>query len=192
MNWALFCLRCRRETIQPGDLCAAEVDLIIILWRIERRNLGSVPERTVILLLQPDKDNDRIMVIGGNVRAWVRLKLLPGDYSQDGKNDSCPVRWSSCLCSLKIAQIAIQNECLKKICYYWQTICKEEIDIKGTTLEASVHALTKNLDKMVRLESCPNCYFRHIWSRYYEKNYCQERLMVFVNYSYCHICWMGH
>ena len=125
------------ETIQPGDL----------LCRGSRPNYNSLEDRKAQLgvgarthcdfVVKLDKDNDRIMVIGGNVRAWVRLKLLPGDYSQDGKMIPAPYDGRRVFAHLKLQANSVSDLVFEKSLPLLQPICgKSEIDIKGTTLEA--------------------------------------------------------
>ena len=125
------------EAIQPGDL----------LCRGSRPNYNSLEDRKAQLgvgarthcdfVVKLDKDNDRIMVIGGNVRAWVRLKLLPGDYSQDGKMIPAPYDGRRVFAHLKLQADSVSERVFEKSLPLLQPICgKSEIDIKGTTLEA--------------------------------------------------------
>ena len=111
--------------IQPGDL----------LCRGSRPNYNSLEARKAQLgvgarthcdfVVKLDEDNDRFMVIGGNVRGWVRLKLLPGDYSQDGKMIPSPYDGRRIFAHLKLQASSVSDQVFEINLPLLQQICEE-------------------------------------------------------------------
>ena len=71
--------------VEPGDmLCrGSRPDYHSIDQR--RRQLGEGARTHCDIVVKVDSEQHRFLVIGGNVRGWVRLKLLPGELDDSGK-----------------------------------------------------------------------------------------------------------
>ena len=72
------------KIIEPGDLlCRGSRPEYQTL--AERRSQIGVGARTHCdIVIKLDLEKKRILLIGGNVLAWVSLKILPADFSNDG------------------------------------------------------------------------------------------------------------
>jgi hypothetical protein len=75
--------------IEPGDLlCSARRPRYDSIEE-RRGQLGSGIRSHCDIVIQLDPGNDRILVIGGNVRGSVSLKLLPAIFGSGGNSEAC-------------------------------------------------------------------------------------------------------
>tara|TARA_B100000519_G_scaffold192543_1_gene194079 strand:- start:498 stop:749 length:252 start_codon:yes stop_codon:yes gene_type:complete len=71
------------------------------------------------------------MVIGGNVRAWVRLKLLPADYNQGGAIVPAPYDGRRIFAHLKLQAKNVSNRVFDESLSLWQQNCgKNKTDLE--------------------------------------------------------------
>ena len=97
------------KIIEPGDLlCRGSRPEYQTL--AERRSQIGVGARThcdIVIKLDPEKK--RILLIGGNVRAWVSLKILPADFSNDGLLIPAPYNGRRLFAHLKLQADEVEN-----------------------------------------------------------------------------------
>ncbi|MEX2468197.1 MAG: DUF2272 domain-containing protein [Pseudohongiellaceae bacterium] len=88
--------------VEPGDmLCrGSRPDYRTIAQR--RAQLGEGARTHCDIVVKVDADNARFLVIGGNVRGWVRLKLLPGAVDSTGKLVPAPFSGRRIFAHLKL------------------------------------------------------------------------------------------
>ncbi|MDA1371566.1 MAG: DUF2272 domain-containing protein [Proteobacteria bacterium] len=70
--------------IVPGDLLCRGSRPNYQSINARRQQLGEGARTHCDIVVKLDNDNRRIMLIGGNVSGWVRLKLLPAEINTDG------------------------------------------------------------------------------------------------------------
>ena len=72
------------QTILPGDLLCrgSRPSYRSIAERREQLGMGARSHCDIVVAIEEQKQ--RILLIGGNVRSWVRLKMLPGKFNGSG------------------------------------------------------------------------------------------------------------
>lgn len=97
------------KLIEPGDLlCRGSRPEYQTL--AERRSQIGVGARTHCdIVIKLDSDKKRILLIGGNVRAWVRLKILPADFSNQGFLVPAPYNGRRLFAHLKLQADEVEN-----------------------------------------------------------------------------------
>jgi hypothetical protein len=97
------------KLIEPGDLlCRGSRPEYQTL--AERRSQIGVGARTHCdIVIKLDSDKKRILLIGGNVRAWVRLKILPADFSNQGFLVPVPYNGRRLFAHLKLQADEVEN-----------------------------------------------------------------------------------
>ena len=97
------------QLIEPGDLlCRGSRPEYQSL--AERRTQIGVGARTHCdIVVKLDAENNRIMLIGGNVRGWVRLKLLPADLTDEGLLIPAPYNDRRIFAHLKLQADMVSN-----------------------------------------------------------------------------------
>ena len=98
------------ELIEPGDLLCrgSRPDYQSIGARRLQIGVGARSHCDIVVKL--DERNKRIMVIGGNVRAWVRLKLLPADHTADGVMIPAPYNGRRIFAHLKLLSGEVSSQ----------------------------------------------------------------------------------
>ena len=90
------------ERIEPGDLLCRGSRPEYESIKARRLQIGVGARSHCDIVVKLDEENKRIMVIGGNVRAWVRLKLLPADHTVDGVMIPAPYNGRRIFAHLKL------------------------------------------------------------------------------------------
>ena len=100
--------------IQPGDmLCrGARPAYRSIQGRREQMGMGARSHCDIVVKLDPD--NKRIMLIGGNVRSWVRLKLLPAEINDQGFLAPVPYNGRQIFAHLQLQAAPVDNTILEQ------------------------------------------------------------------------------
>ncbi len=74
--------------VEPGDLlCSARRSAYRSIAE-RRRNIGEGVRSHCDITIRVDEHNDRVLVIGGNVRGSVRLKLFAAEFGANGDGDA--------------------------------------------------------------------------------------------------------
>ena len=109
--------------IEPGDLLcrASRPNYQTLAARKSQLGVGARTHCDFVVKL--DEEKHRIMVIGGNVRAWVRLKLLPADYSEGGAIIPAPYDGRVIFAHLKLQAKSVSNRVLEESLSLRQQIC---------------------------------------------------------------------
>ena len=98
------------EPIEPGDLLCRGSRPNYESIGARRLQMGEGARTHCDIVVKLDEENKRIMVIGGNVRAWVRLKLLPADYDEDGAMIPAPHNGRRIFAHLKLQAKKVSSE----------------------------------------------------------------------------------
>ncbi len=72
------------QQILPGDMLSRGYRPAYKTLVARRQQMGSGARTHCDIVIKLDPHNERIMLIGGNVRSWVRLKLLPAAINDRG------------------------------------------------------------------------------------------------------------
>ena len=90
------------QAIEPGDmLCrGSRPSYASIDSRRQQLGVGARTHCDIVVKLEPE--NERIMLIGGNVRSWVRLKLLPANINDQGHLAPVPYNGRKIFAHLKL------------------------------------------------------------------------------------------
>ena len=133
------------EPIEPGDL----------LCRGSRPNYGSIEARRLQMgegarthcdiVVKLDEENKRIMVIGGNVRAWVRLKLLPADYDEDGALIPAPHNGRRIFAHLKLQAREVSNKVFERSPSLQRLICDTNTSDLSDIITADADSCSKRV-----------------------------------------------
>ncbi|MCG8415300.1 MAG: DUF2272 domain-containing protein [Pseudomonadales bacterium] len=102
------------QAILPGDmLCRGSRPAYrSIEARREQMGMGARSHCDIVVKLDPD--NGRIMLIGGNVRSWVRLKLLPAEINEHGHLAPVPYNGRTIFAHLQLQAEAVSNDVLEQ------------------------------------------------------------------------------
>lgn len=102
------------KEILPGDmLCRGSRPAYrSIQARREQMGMGARSHCDIVVKLDPD--NNRIMLIGGNVRSWVRLKLLPAEINDNGFLAPVPYNGREIFAHLQLQAEPVSNAVLEQ------------------------------------------------------------------------------
>ena len=90
------------EEIAPGDLLCRGSRPAYRSIEDRRQQLGMGARSHCDIVVKLDPANDRIMLIGGNVRSWVRLKMLPAEINASGLLAPVPYNGRNIFAHLKL------------------------------------------------------------------------------------------
>ncbi len=90
------------QAIEPGDMLCRGSRPSYQNIEARRRQLGEGARSHCDIVVKLDAPNDRIMLIGGNVRSWVRLKLLPASINDKGHLAPVPYNGRRIFAHLKL------------------------------------------------------------------------------------------
>lgn len=119
------------QEIEPGDmLCrGARPNYQSISARRSQLGVGARTHCDIVVKL--DADNNQIMVIGGNVRAWVRLKLLPADLNAAGHLEPVPYNGRRIFAHLKLQAESVPTNVLEHAPSVQSLSCTEQGVLAG-------------------------------------------------------------
>jgi len=120
------------QPIQPGDLLCrgSRPEYRSIAARRVQIGVGARTHCDIVVKL--DAENYRIMLIGGNVRASVRLKLLPADVNDEGLLIPLPYNGRIIFAHLKLNADAVSNNVFEESPSVQQLLCSGyEANLKG-------------------------------------------------------------
>ena len=72
------------QEIEPGDMLCRGSRPSYQSIEARKRQLGEGARTHCDIVVKLDAPNERIMLIGGNVRSWVRMKLMPASINEKG------------------------------------------------------------------------------------------------------------
>ncbi len=111
------------KEIVPGDmLCRGSRPAY---RRIEERRgqLGQGARSHCDIVVAVEQHNDRILLIGGNVRSWVRLKMLPGRVNGEGVFEPEPYNNRQIFAHLQLQAEAVPSNALNQALTMRQLSC---------------------------------------------------------------------
>ena len=119
------------EFIEPGDLLCRSSRPNYQTLAARKAQLGVGARTHCDFVVKLDEEKKRIMVIGGNVRAWVRLKLLPADYSRGGAIVPAPYDGRRIFAHLKLQAKNVSNRVFDESLSLLQQNCgKNKTDLE--------------------------------------------------------------
>ncbi len=119
------------EFIEPGDLLCRSSRPHYNTLAARKAQIGVGARTHCDFVVKLDEEKKRIMVIGGNVRAWVRLKLLPADYSQGGAIIPAPYDGRRIFAHLKLQAKNVSDMVFEESLSLWQQRCgKNNADLE--------------------------------------------------------------
>ena len=100
------------RTILPGDLLCrgSRPSYRSIAERKEQLGMGARSHCDIVVAIEEQKQ--RILLIGGNVRSWVRLKILPGKFNGSGLFEPEPYNNRQIFAHLQLQARPINKEAL--------------------------------------------------------------------------------
>ena len=100
------------QTILPGDLLCrgSRPSYRSIAERKEQLGMGARSHCDIVVAIEEQKQ--RILLIGGNVRSWVRLKILPGQFNGSGLFEPEPYNNRQIFAHLQLQARPINKEAL--------------------------------------------------------------------------------
>ena len=116
-----------QQEIQPGDLLCrgSRPAYRSIQSRREQMGMGARSHCDIVVKLDPD--NQRIMLIGGNVRSWVRLKLLPAEINEQGYLAPVPYNGRQIFAHLQLQAEPVSNTVLEQSPTLQAVSCSDSI-----------------------------------------------------------------
>jgi len=102
------------QVIEPGDmLCrGSRPNYASLAARREQLGVGARTHCDIVVKLDPQ--NQRIMLIGGNVRGWVNLKLLPAEANEAGLFAPVAYNGRHIFAHLKLQADAVPNNVFER------------------------------------------------------------------------------
>ena len=112
--------------IQPGDMLCRGMrpNYQSLAARESQMGVGARTHCDIVVKL--DSENNQIMLIGGNVRGWVRLKLLPADINDNGYLEAVPYNGRRIFAHLKLQADPIPNNALELSPSIQSLSCQEQ------------------------------------------------------------------
>ena len=114
---------------EPGDMLCRGMRPNYRSLEARRSQMGVGARTHCDIVVKLDADHDRIMVIGGNVRGWVRLKLLPADINAEGLLAPVPYNGRQIFAHLKLQADSIPNNALEQSPSVQSLSCVEQSDL---------------------------------------------------------------
>ena len=102
------------EEIVPGDLLCRGSRPAYRSIEDRRQQLGVGARSHCDIVVKLDPANDRIMLIGGNVRSWVRLKMLPAEVNEAGLLTPVPYNGRRIFAHLKLRTDAVSASSMEQ------------------------------------------------------------------------------
>jgi hypothetical protein len=102
------------EEIVPGDLLCRGSRPAYRSIEDRRQQLGMGARSHCDIVVKLDPANERIMLIGGNVRSWVRLKMLPAEINNSGFLAPVPYDGRRIFAHLKLRTDAVAANSLEQ------------------------------------------------------------------------------
>jgi len=90
------------EIIEPGDMLCRGSRPSYESIEARQNQLGVGARTHCDIVVKLDEPNERIMLIGGNVRSWVRMKLLPASVNNKGYLAPVPYNGRKIFAHLKL------------------------------------------------------------------------------------------
>ena len=111
---AYFAYDTGEQVIEPGDmLCrGSRPNYASLAARREQLGVGARTHCDIVVKLDPE--NQRIMLIGGNVRGWVNLKLLPAEANEAGLFAPVAYNGRHIFAHLKLQADAVPNNVFER------------------------------------------------------------------------------
>lgn len=101
------------QPIEPGDMLCRGSRPSYETIESRRRQLGVGARTHCDIVVKLDPGNERIMLIGGNVRSWVRMKYLPASINDEGYLTPVPYNGRKIFAHLKLQAEAAGNDLLE-------------------------------------------------------------------------------
>lgn len=102
-----------KEAIEPGDMLCRGSRPNYQSLEARRLQMGVGARTHCDIVVKVDQENKQIMVIGGNVRAWVQLKLLPADIDERGLIVTAPYNGRRIFAHLKLLAEPVPSNILE-------------------------------------------------------------------------------
>ncbi|MBM89581.1 MAG: hypothetical protein CMQ41_14515 [Gammaproteobacteria bacterium] len=102
------------KAIEPGDMLCRGSRPNYQTLDARRLQIGIGARTHCDIVVKLDDVNQQIMVIGGNVRAWVRLKLLPAEINEDGLLETARYNGRSIFAHLKLRADSVPSNALEQ------------------------------------------------------------------------------
>lgn len=125
--------------IAPGDLLCRGSRPAYRTIEDRRQQIGEGARSHCDIVVKLDPENERILLIGGNVRSWVRLKMLPASINDAGILAPVPYSGRSIFAHLQLQTKAISNASFELSPTVSALSC-EELNSKLPTLAASLES----------------------------------------------------
>ncbi len=112
--------------VVPGDLLCRgwRPNYYTIAQRQEQMGMGARTHCDIVVKI--DQDNRRIMAIGGNVRGWVRLKLIPASINDEGIFAPVPYNGRRIFAHLKLRAENVNGDALDRSPTVQSLACRDE------------------------------------------------------------------
>lgn len=112
------------EPILPGDLLCRGSRPNYQSIDARREQMGEGARTHCDIVVKLDGDNRRIMLIGGNVSGWVRLKLLPAEINADDLLVPAPYNGRRIFAHLKLQAAAAEEHALEQSPTVQEGLCR--------------------------------------------------------------------
>ncbi len=114
--------------ILPGDLLCRASRPNYQSIDARRQQLGEGARTHCDIVVNLDSTNRRIMTIGGNVRGWVRLKLMPAEINADGLLAPAPYNGRRIFAHLKLQATPANDHALEQTPTVQSLLCNRNQD----------------------------------------------------------------
>ena len=112
--------------IEPGDLLCRGMRPNYKSLAARQLQMGVGARTHCDIVVKLDADNNQIMLIGGNVCGWVRLKLLPADINDNGYLEAAPYDSRRIFAHLKLQADSIPNNAFELSPSIQSLSCQEQ------------------------------------------------------------------
>lgn len=127
------------EEIAPGDLLCRASRPAYRTIEDRRQQIGEGARSHCDIVVKLDPENERILLIGGNVRSWVRLKMLPASVNESGFLAPVPYNGRTIFAHLQLQTETIGNTSFERSPTLSALSC-EELNRKVPSLAASLES----------------------------------------------------
>ncbi|NKB32769.1 MAG: DUF2272 domain-containing protein [Pseudomonadales bacterium] len=115
------------QVIEPGDMLCRGSRPNYQSLEARRSQMGVGARTHCDIVVKLDADKKQIMLIGGNVRGWVRLKLLPAEINEEGLFATVPYNGRQIFAHLKLRADSVPENVLEQSPSVQSLSCDEQV-----------------------------------------------------------------
>ena len=120
------------QVVQPGDMLCRGYRPFYSSIAQRKTQMGEGARTHCDIVVKVDEKNEQFLMIGGNVRGWVRLKVLPGSAPDGGNFQPVPYGGRQIFAHLKLQEAETMNTTLEQTAVMQRLDCSAQKGLVST------------------------------------------------------------